>query len=312
MESRLSLIFLFIVMRISAAEVVKKNLTGTVGGTITLPEPLLEKGFLLFRGKNVALVRQGELDILEEIYIHRLHWNKTSGNVSLTNLQRNDSGIYTLDNKGQKMISFYKLTVYDAVPTPSVIKSNVSSNSCSLMCSVDGAEETTLSWYRDEKIVIQNNSAVSLPLTVLRRDFKSSHRCVATNPAQEKTLEVDVKTSCGHNDTENRDDKDKRHHKILIGIIISIVCTVVLIPAVLIFKWKYIDQKKMTTRETQESVDMKPEVEYTEVIHKHDNKRSQGETLPDSTGNIDRSNLTTVYDKLESHRMAPKDPVYDV
>ncbi|XP_069569960.1 T-lymphocyte surface antigen Ly-9-like [Brachyistius frenatus] len=246
MESRLSFIVLFIVMRISAAEVVKKNLTGTVGGSVTLPGPLLERGFISFGGKILASVRKGELDIEEEIYTHRLHWNKISGNFSLTKLQRNDSGIYILDNKGQKMISSYKLTVYDAVPTPSVIKSNVSSNSCSLMCSVDGAEETTLSWYRDEKIVKRIRSAVSLSLIVLRQDFNSSHRCVATNPAQEKTLEVDVKTSCGHNDTESRD----RHHKILIGIIIFIVCGVVLLPAVLIFKWKYVDQKK-TTKETK-------------------------------------------------------------
>ncbi|XP_069023425.1 CD48 antigen-like isoform X2 [Embiotoca jacksoni] len=231
MESRLSFIFLFIVMRISAAEVVKKNLTGTVGGTITLPGPPLEKGYMLFGGQIIARINIGEIEIEEENYKHKVHWNKNSGLFSLTNLQRNDSGIYTLDNKGQKMMSSYKLTVYDAVPTPSVIKSNVSSNSCSLMCSVDGAEETTLSWYRDEKIVIQNNSAVSLSLTVLRQDYNSSHRCVATNPAQEKTLEVDVKTSCGHKDTESRDGKDQRH---------------LLIPAVLIFKWKYIDQKKVT------------------------------------------------------------------
>ncbi|XP_069570011.1 T-lymphocyte surface antigen Ly-9-like [Brachyistius frenatus] len=251
MESRLSFIVLFIVMRISAAEVVKKNLTGTVGGSVTLPGPLLEKGYITFGGKILASVRQGEFYIDEEIYTHRLHWNKNSGNFSLTNLQRNDSGIYTLDNKGQRMISSYKLTVYDAVPTPSVIKSNVSSNSCSLMCSVDGAEETTLSWHRDEKIVKRIRSAVSLSLIVFRQDFNSSHRCVATNPAQEKTLEVDVKTSCEHNNTESRDGKDQRHHKILIGIIISIVCGVVLIPAVLIFKWNYVDQKKTTTRETQ-------------------------------------------------------------
>ncbi|XP_069023430.1 T-lymphocyte surface antigen Ly-9-like [Embiotoca jacksoni] len=244
MESRLSLIFLFIVMRISAAEVVKKNLAGTVGGTITLPEPLLGKGYISFGGKILASVRWGELDIEEEIYTHRLHWNKTSGLFSLTNLQRNDSGIYTLDNKGKKVISSYKLTVYDAVPIPSVIQFNVSSNSCSLMCSVDGAEETTLSWYRDEKIVIQNNSAVSLSLTVLRQDYNSSHRCVATNPAQEKTLEVDVKTSCGHNDTVSRD----RHHKILIGIIISVVCGVVLLSSGFIITFIYKNQKMKTKR----------------------------------------------------------------
>ncbi|XP_069023596.1 CD48 antigen-like [Embiotoca jacksoni] len=246
MESRLSFIFLFIVMRISAAEVVKKNLTGTVGGTITLPGPPLEKGYMLFGGQIIARINIGEIEIEEENYKHKVHWNKNSGLFSLTNLQRNDSGIYTLDNKGQKMMSSYKLTVYDAVPILSVIKSNVSSNSCSLMCSVDGAEETTLSWYRDEKIVKRIRSAVSLSLTVHRQDFYSSHRCVATNPAQEKTLEVDVKTSCGHNDTVSRDGIDQRHHKILIGIIISFVCGVVLLSSGFIITLIYIDQKTKT------------------------------------------------------------------
>lgn len=96
-------------MRFSASEEVKKNLTGTVGGNITLPDSVQEEGFLLYERKNIALVNNGEI----KVYKNRLQWDRNSGLFTLTELQRDDSGIYVIDSKtGKVFTSSYKLTVY--------------------------------------------------------------------------------------------------------------------------------------------------------------------------------------------------------
>ncbi|KAM6939579.1 uncharacterized protein FYW49_008101 [Xenentodon cancila] len=185
-------------MILSAAEDVKKNLTGVVGGNITLPDPVLETGFLLFDRKTSAKVKNKSLKILEEIYRNQLVWNKTTGLFTITNLQRNNSGIYTIDSiEPQVFRSSYNLTVYDSAETPAVTRLNVNSDSCLLLCLVD--KETTLWWYKDDQMVNQSSSASSLTLTVHKQDAESSFRCVSASPAEEKSLPVDVSTVCWTN-----------------------------------------------------------------------------------------------------------------
>lgn len=103
-------------MRFSASEEVKKNLTGTVGGNITLPDSVLEKdvGFLSYERKIIAHVIKGGFEIHEDIYMNRLQWDRNSGLFTLTELQRDDSGSYVIDSKTGKgnRKSSYKLTVY--------------------------------------------------------------------------------------------------------------------------------------------------------------------------------------------------------
>ncbi|KAL3995789.1 scotin [Sarotherodon galilaeus] len=198
---QMSFILMFLVMRFSASEEVKKNLTGTVGGNITLPAPVQERGYLSYGRTIIADVKGGIFDI-EEIYKNRLQWDRNSGLFTLTELQRNDSGIYTVDSKtGKVFTSSYKLTVYAFVPSvsssaPSTDSDamSVSSESCSLLCLVD--RETTLLWFKDEQMLNQSSSALSLPLTVHKQDFSSSYRCVAANPAENKTLPVHSSIYC--------------------------------------------------------------------------------------------------------------------
>ncbi|CAK6976096.1 CD48 antigen-like [Scomber scombrus] len=196
MEAQMRLIFFFIVM-ISAATEEIKNLTATEGGNITLPDSVMEFGFVTFERKNVAFVTKREVEIAEDIY--RLHWDKNTGLFTITGLQRSDSGIYIIESKRRNIfIISYNLTVYDPVPTPAVNTVSVSTDSCILLCSVDKAE-TTLLWYKDEEILNQSSSALSLPLTVHKQDFSSSYRCEAANPAEHKTLHVNITTSCWNN-----------------------------------------------------------------------------------------------------------------
>lgn len=291
-------IVLLAVMRFSASEEVKKNLMGTVGGNITLPDSVQEKGFLLYGENVIAHVIKGEFEIHEDIYMNRLQWDRNSGLFTLTELQRNDSGIYTVDSKtGKGFTSSYKLTVYDPVPTPNVTKLNSSSESCSLLCRVD--RETTLLWFKDEQMLNQSSSALSLPLTVHKQDFSSSYRCVAANPAEEKTLPVRVRTTCGDTDDTNSSNKP-RNYNILI-IIFCVLSVVMIILAAFIIKSKYLSRNKTKTNgQAQGSAGTQEEVQYSEI--QISNNR-QGENIPESSTTICHTSLTTVYDKLEAHRM---------
>ncbi|KAM4750920.1 hepatic and glial cell adhesion molecule-like [Anableps anableps] len=225
---------------LSPAEEVKRNLTGVVGGNITLPDPLLELGFLLDKLNTVASVDEEKFKILEERYNKRLDWNKNSGLFTLTDLQKEDSGLYEIDAKKTKITFSYSLTVYDPAPTPAVETQTVSSDSCWLICSVD--KQASLLWIKDQDILNQSRSALSLPVTVRKEDRGSSYRCVAANPAENKTLHVNVTTSCGFNDTESLDNFEKRTYWIAGGICSVFLALVVV--GVWVIKQRYLSKKK--------------------------------------------------------------------
>lgn len=103
-------------MSSSDTEEVKEKLADTEGRSITLPGSVVEHGFLLFGTKNIAMVNERKLKILEHIYKDRLFWNSTTGLFTITRLQRNDSGIYHIDSKtGSFFSASYKLTVYGKI-----------------------------------------------------------------------------------------------------------------------------------------------------------------------------------------------------
>ncbi|XP_047432359.1 CD48 antigen-like [Mugil cephalus] len=276
MKSWRTIIFLFLV-RLSETEEVMKNLTGSVGGNITLPDPVMERGFLAYGVNVIASVKQREYEIEEDIYMNRLHWDQTTGLFTLTGLKTVDSGVYSVGSrKGRTFTTSYKLSVFDPVPSPAVEKLSLSSESCSLLCSV--AEETTLSWYKDEEILNQSSSAVSLLLSVHEQDFSSSFRCVASNPTEKKTLPVDVTMFCGGKKSQGSDNPDQTHH--LMPIIISVIVGVVLVgPAAWFIRFKYPHIKK-TMSQTQDWADMKTYVQYTNV---NVCRRSQGENFSGSS-----------------------------
>ncbi|XP_053183598.1 uncharacterized protein LOC128366852 [Scomber japonicus] len=249
MEAQMRIIFFFIVMISAATEEI--YLSATEGGNITLPEPLLEDGYIIFKGKNVAVVNNGSIRLRDLTYTNRLHWDKNTGLFTITGLKMSDSGSYTIDpNEGNIFPAPYILTVYERVPSPAVNTVNVSTESCILLCSVDKAE-TTLLWYKDEEILNQSSSALSLPLTVHKQDFRSSYRCVAANPAENKTLHVNIKTSCW-NITDDTDKTDETERNYLVPLIICTVSAVALVSLVVIAKKKYHKKSETITSQAQE------------------------------------------------------------
>ncbi|XP_055362435.1 uncharacterized protein LOC114851797 isoform X2 [Betta splendens] len=221
MEAQVRALLLLLVLTPSTAE---KNLTGTVGGSITLPEPVLDLGFFLYGTKTVAIVVDGKMKITEKMSENKVLWSDRTGCFTITDLQRNDSGIYTVDLKGSG-VTAYKLSVFDSVSAPTV--NRLGSDSCVLLCEVVNAEETTLLWYKDDEVVKQNSSAPSLSLTVHEQDYKSSYRCVAANPAEHKAEPVNVEETCGPNYTGRNQEKPEDRSRV-IGIVVSILSVIII------------------------------------------------------------------------------------
>ncbi|CAG5946341.1 unnamed protein product [Menidia menidia] len=131
-----------------------------------------------------------------ESYVKNVHWKNETGLFTITDLQKNNSGDYKLE-WGSIFKFLYWLRVFDPVPTPKVSRLNSSSDSCLLLCSV--GENITLQWLKGQQILNQSSSASSLRLSVDKQDFNSSFSCVASSPAENKT----VTTSCALNQTKN-------------------------------------------------------------------------------------------------------------
>ncbi|XP_008304052.1 T-lymphocyte surface antigen Ly-9-like [Stegastes partitus] len=194
--SKSCFVTLLTVLSSSAADV-EETLTGSEGGSITLPAPVGELGLLFYKVKTLAVVQNWVLDIWHQRYRDRLLWNRTTGLFTITRLQKDDSGIYTVQSKtGNVFAQSYKLTVYDSASGPAVETVNVTSDSCVLRCAVDSAADITLRWYKDEEMLNQISFPDSLLLTVTEQNLSSSYRCEAGNPAENTSVHVDVKTLC--------------------------------------------------------------------------------------------------------------------
>ncbi|XP_051807062.1 T-lymphocyte surface antigen Ly-9-like, partial [Acanthochromis polyacanthus] len=173
---------------------VKETLTGSEGGNVTLPASVGESGLLIFEITTLAVVHDRKLDIWQERYRDRIVWNRTTGLFTITALQRDDTGIYTVEsNKGNVFVKSYSLTVFAPVAGPAGKPVN---ESCFLLCSVDKAADVKLRWSRDEQMQNQISSTESLLLTVTQQNLSSSYRCEAGNPAENKSLQMDAETFC--------------------------------------------------------------------------------------------------------------------
>ncbi|CAL8270219.1 unnamed protein product [Gadus morhua 'NCC'] len=168
-------------MTSSADQEVKQNLISTVGGEVTIPEPVKSRGFLVKDRLVIASVKNSGLEIDNKGFLGRVSWDPDTGRFTIRRLQSNNSGIYVV-SQGERSESF-KLSVYDAVLEPGVTVTSVSSEGCTLLCAVDQLSGGTLSWYQGEVLVNQSSTQRSLPLTVDRLALRSSYRCVSANPA---------------------------------------------------------------------------------------------------------------------------------
>eukprot|EP00063_Salmo_salar_P076134 XP_014050969.1 PREDICTED: uncharacterized protein LOC106602702 isoform X1 [Salmo salar] len=207
-----------------------RQVKGIVGKSLSFLVIVLKSGNLLYGDLgNIAHVHPGKQSNtnLVKRFKDRLHWNNVTGFFTLTDLQIDDSGVYTVENveeDEEKMTHTFQLTVYYVLSKPQVtIHNNIS---CSVVCSVENGREVTLSWYKGGEILNQTSSpdvniTLSLPLKV-DEQTRDSYRCEAANPVSKET--ADVPNSCIESDPSKVTDGDERTRG---SLIIAVICVLV-------------------------------------------------------------------------------------
>uniref|UniRef100_A0A1A8HWU6 Ig-like domain-containing protein n=1 Tax=Nothobranchius kuhntae TaxID=321403 RepID=A0A1A8HWU6_NOTKU len=272
-------------MVLSAAEDVKNTLSGVVGGSITLLDPVPERGFLSHNKPIIASVSPFGLDV----YLNRVQWDRNSGLFTITDLQKTDSGVYTIESKtGRVFIKSYNLTVYDSAPTPTVKRLAGTSDGCRLLCSVE--KRTSLLWYKDEEILNQNHSVFSLLITVQNQDQNSSYRCVSANPADSKTHHLNVRESCALNLGQTGIGNPRIR---LFTYAFPILCIVMIVLVGCLIKQRFLRKKRQESLKAED-------VQYTTVQIRYD-RRNQGGNPPEPSGGAENAALTSIYTMLEHH-----------
>ncbi|XP_024254263.1 SLAM family member 5 isoform X4 [Oncorhynchus tshawytscha] len=205
-----------------------QQVKGIMGQSFSFQERVIKTGNLLYGElgsiANVYPDKEGKIT-LEKRFENRLRLNNVTRYFTLSALQIDDAGVYTVENtdEGKKTTKF-ELTVYNVVSKPQVTECD--SSSCSVVCSVDNEKEVTLTLYRGEEILNQTSSPdlttnPSLHLEVEGKNYNSTYSCVASNPVSNET--VLVPKCCSEDGHPNDADSDG----MTLGMVISVICVLV-------------------------------------------------------------------------------------
>ncbi|XP_071403223.1 uncharacterized protein [Centroberyx affinis] len=160
-------------------------------------------------GKLIAWWKNNITTLYDEGFRGALQLNPHTGSLTFMKVKHNYTGHYCLKmllGEDPYFLRRYSITVFESVPTPhiSTVQVNITAaslkdRSCSIDCSVEDAQNVTLSWYRGEKMINQTSNCdicttnVSLPLKIQDEDIYS---CRAANPVSAKTIKVNSTQWC--------------------------------------------------------------------------------------------------------------------
>lgn len=204
-----------------------QQVKGIVGQSFSFQERVIKSGNLLYGElgsiANVYPGKRGKIT-LEKRFENRLHLNNVTRYFTLSDLQIDDAGVYTVENTDEGKKTKIQLTVYNVVSKPQVTECDISS--CSVVCSVDNEKEVTLTLYRGEEILNQTSSPdlitdLSLHLEVEGKNYNSTYSCVASNPVSNET--VLVPKCCSEHGHANDADSGERTRGMLIFAVICVL-----------------------------------------------------------------------------------------
>uniref|UniRef100_A0A4W5QK88 Ig-like domain-containing protein n=1 Tax=Hucho hucho TaxID=62062 RepID=A0A4W5QK88_9TELE len=280
-----------------------QQVNGIVGQSFSFPERVIKSGNLLYEDlgsiANVYPGKEGKIT-LEKRFENRLNLNNVTRYFTLSDLQMDDSGVYTVENTDGGEKNKFELTVYNVVSKPQVTECD--SSSCSVVCSVDNEKEVTLTLYRGEEILNQTRSAdlttdPSLRLEVEGKDYNSTYSCVAANPVSNRT--VHVPKCCREDGQQNDADSDERTRGMLIVAVIGILVASGLVGLAIYLK------KRRNGHSQDSSQKVQVDVVYSTITPKEEtDNQEERRGIPELDSVRDNPKLTSVYDTLQSHRMA--------
>ncbi|XP_053475481.1 natural killer cell receptor 2B4-like [Ictalurus furcatus] len=223
----------------------------------------------VFKGETVTEI--------SERFKERLQLDRISGALTIRNISRNHSGVYLLQViTGRTSSRTFSVRVYAPVSTPVIIKrenrSVVSTEACSLLCTVENGEDVKLSWYREnERISITNNTDLSVPLNLSLQiqhhdNNTNTYICVSANPVSNKSSSLNITQLCDHHSGQT--DRSRS----LLPVLISAGGFVLLIISVTLWIW---------LKKKRQQVSEKPDVTYADVnVTAHSAERVKEEEKP--------------------------------
>ncbi|KAI7791554.1 hypothetical protein IRJ41_021866 [Triplophysa rosa] len=145
----------------------------------------------------------------EEMFRDRMKMNNQTGDLTITHITSQHSGLYTLKISSNMKPTYktFNLTVYArlSVPVNSRVSSQCSSSSssscCCVLCSVvNVSHDVSVSWYKGKSLlssisVSDLNIRLSLPLEVEYQDT-NTYRCVVNNPITNHTQHLHITQLC--------------------------------------------------------------------------------------------------------------------
>ncbi|XP_035645025.1 SLAM family member 5-like isoform X12 [Oncorhynchus keta] len=247
-----------------------QQVKGIVGPSFSFQERVIKSGNLLYGDlgsiANVYPGKEGNIT-LEKRFENRLHLNNVTRYFTLSDLQIDDAGVYTVENTDEeKKTTTFELTVYNVVSKPQVTECD--SSSCSVVCSVDNEKEVTLTLYRGEEILNQTSSPdlttdLSLRLEVEVKNYNSTYSCVSSNPVSNET--VLVPKCCSEDGHPNDADSDG----MTLGMVIAVIC--ILVASGLVGLAIYL--RKRGNEHSQDSSErVQVDIEYATIIPKKTNR----------------------------------------
>ncbi|XP_073793446.1 CD48 antigen-like isoform X2 [Danio rerio] len=140
----------------------------------------------------------------DEMFKDRLQLEEQTGDITVTNVSHEHSGVYHLSSivRNKKSNKQFTVTVFAHLPIP-VIFSDASKCSSSperspriFLCLVLNVSAVSLSWYKENSVLssisVSNLSiSLSLPLEVENQD-KNTYSCVVNNPIRNQTTHLDI------------------------------------------------------------------------------------------------------------------------
>ncbi|XP_051978299.1 SLAM family member 9-like isoform X2 [Xyrauchen texanus] len=140
-------------------------------------------------------------DVLDGRFRGRLYLNHQTGDLTITNITTEHTGLYQLNIiTGKKTTNYFSVTVSARLPVPVIIRDSSqysSSSKCVLVCSVVNVTQVTLSWYKGNSLlssisVSDLNRSLSLHLECV----DDSYSCVVNNPIRNQTKHLNITEVC--------------------------------------------------------------------------------------------------------------------